>query len=85
MKAFTPVLVERNQLFRFRRKPAPRQPAVEILRVLANPFDVVHGEVFPPSCLAKAGHSVHVDSDCLGNVVPDSKACGYWIARLHGR
>ena len=29
---------------------------------------------------AQAGHPLNTDADCLGNVVPDSKARGYWIA-----
>jgi hypothetical protein len=38
-----PLFVERQELFRHRLKPAPFQPPVKGVRMLANPFDVVHG------------------------------------------
>ena len=53
-----PLFVQRHELFRQRIEPAPFQAAVEDVRMLANPLDVVHCN----SCLPKrdarhkAGH-----------------------------
>ena len=39
------LFVERQRAFRQRREPAPFQPTVKGIRMLANSFDVVHGGV----------------------------------------
>src|SRR5262245_32255945 len=39
------LFVQRHELFRQRLEPAPFKSAVEGVRMLANPFDVVHGGV----------------------------------------
>jgi len=40
---FAPLAIERQHLSRHRRQPAPRQPPIERLRIVANGLDVMHG------------------------------------------
>src|SRR5262245_47932259 len=76
-----PALIDGKKLVCLARQTAPRQSAVEFLLMLANPLDVVH--VFRRHAPAQAGHPVN--TGCLGDLVPDSKAREYWIARMRGR
>src|SRR5260370_1935367 len=71
-------LVDFDQPLCFARQTAPRQPPVERVGIVTNPLDIVH--VFRRHAPRRRGIPVNADADGLGNVVPDSKARGYWTA-----
>src|ERR1022692_3953529 len=48
-----PTRVDRDKVLRQRLQPTPFQASIEGLRMLANPFDVVHGGAFSTSCGAR--------------------------------
>src|SRR5262245_3951898 len=77
-----PALVDFDQPLCFALQPAPRQPPVEGGGIVTYPLDLVH------VCRRRAPRQRvihHTPPVALSTLVPDSKARGYWIARMRGR